>query len=133
MDKIEKGVKPKVSKKQKYNLNKEKAIFQKLKACDKQLKKFKKGSNYIFELSTAGFEAFREILLMNIRTSTNGRQSRHYEHEVQTDHSNNITQDVIRLRSWMALYPALAQGRTGSLSATINMYRTTSNILQQMM
>ena len=79
--------------------------------------------------STAGFEAFRKIILMNVHLSDTSRPSRHYKYEMQMDQKDNIVQDVLHINSWQALHSTLALGRTGSLSVTINMYRTTSKVL----
>lgn len=45
------------------------------------------------------------------------------------DQKDSIVQDVLHINSWQALHSTLALGRTGSLSVTINMYRTTSKAL----
>ena len=42
---------------------------------------------------------------------------------------DSIVQDVLHINSWQALHSTLTLGRTGSLSVTINMYRTTSKVL----
>ena len=114
-----------------YHLNGERAILKKLKTCDRPTEMVEKpGRNFVIELSTAGFEAFRAIILMNVHLPKDSVwTSRHFDYETKVDGSDNITQDVLRIKSWQALFPNLAQGRTGSLSASINLYRTTCRAL----
>ena len=104
--------------------------MKKLQACDRPNEMIEKATNnYVIDLSTAGFEAFRKILLKNIHLSETVRRSRHYEHEVKPEQGDSIVQDVLRINSWQALRSTLSKGRTGSLSVVINMYRTTSRVL----
>ena len=113
-----------------YHLDGERAIMKKLQACDRPNEMIEKATNnYVIDLSTAGFEAFREILLRNVHLSDTVRRSRHYEHEVKTEQGDHIVQDVLRINSWQALRSTLSKGRTGSLSVVVNMYRTTSRVL----
>ena len=51
-----------------YNLNPERAIVKKLNTCDRPTQMIEKaGGNFFIELSTVGFEAFREVMLMYIQ------------------------------------------------------------------
>jgi hypothetical protein len=113
-----------------YNLDEARAIVKKLQTCDRPTEITEKpGNNYVIELSTAGFEAFRKIMMMNVHLNDTARPSRHYEYEVKTDQKDNIVQDTLRINSWQALHGNLSLRRTGSLSAVINMYRTTCRVL----
>ena len=104
--------------------------MKKLQICDRPIEMIEKaGNNYVIELSTTGFEAFRKIMLMNVQLSDTSRPSRHYEYEVQVHQKDSIVQDVLHINSWQALHSTLSLLRTGSLSVTINMYRTTWKVL----
>ena len=114
-----------------YHLNGERTILKKIKACDRPTEMVEKaGGNFVVELSTVGFEAFREIIFQNVHMPKDScRTSRHLLYEAQTDRDDNIVQDVLRINSWQAIFPNLAQSRTGSLSVSINLYRTTCKAL----
>ena len=78
--------------------------------------------------STAAFETIREIILKNLYLPRS-QSSRHIEYITDVDEAGNIVRDTFRINNWNALAPNLAQGLKGALSATINLYRTTTSLM----
>ena len=112
-----------------YTLDKHNAIAKKIASCSRNMRfEEKKDGNRTISLSTAAFEAFRELILTNIHLPTG--PSRHIEYVKDIEEGEGlIVQDTLKIKSWQALHQPLSHGKTGSCSVTINMYRTNSSAL----
>ena len=104
-----------------YMLDKAKALNKKVDACYRNIDFEDKNGNYVVSMNTAGFEAFRYIILENIHMS-NRTASRHTEYIVDQDEAGMIVSDTIKIKSWQGLKVPLAQGRKGAIKITINLY-----------
>ena len=109
-----------------YALDRNKTIAKKVDACDRSIQFIDRNNgNYVITMNTAGFEVFRNKLLSNIHLPSGTRlASRHIEYNIDQDTTGLIVIDTIKIKSWNALKDPISQGKRGSLSVTINLYRT---------
>ena len=112
----------------KYSLDQEKALAKKIDSCDVLSNMEEKGGNFYISLSTAVFETFGRIILLNVHMPR-GNISRKLEYIADADDAGNIVQDIKSIRDWQALSKNLSQGNTGPISSTINQYRTKSSAM----
>ena len=115
--------------KTKYRLNTVSAMAKKLAACDRNMTLEEKKGNFYVQLSTAGFEAFRTVIMDEFRLPRDGKKSRQIEHNPAVDDAGLVVHDVFRVKNWSVMGPKISQGRVGSCAATINLYRTTSSAM----
>ena len=86
-----------------YTLNKDKALKKKLKACDRDHVEIEdRGGNYYVSIQTAAFEVARKCLVEMLHMPKNG-EGRHLEYEPRYDNKGRLTDEVIKIKNWMAV------------------------------
>ena len=112
-----------------YTLNTAKAIGKKLNACDRRVSVKDKSGNLVISLSTAGFEAFKNIILENVHLPGPRSSARNVEYIKDDDMNGLYVIDILRAHSWQAFKDSLSKRRKGACCITINMHLTKSKVV----
>jgi hypothetical protein len=126
-----------------YRVNVNEIIQKKYDLCDQTVQIENKGGNYCIITNTAVFETIRNILLSHTHLprpreeERSGEESpklettssRQCKYTVERDLNKLVVKDCLQLYSWNALKRKVVKNQSGSCAVTINMYRTTNQIM----